>query len=194
MLTTINVYTQTQLQKTHPPTHICIHTHTNTQIFCSQLTKSKHIAYISYLLTIRRTHRCYLLSCLHDLRVDCVRDLRGYMSTSRLLLLLENYNAIFTWFTIRKGWQSFHLGRVDICGWLSMHKKYIFVTISSGLINCNINQMFYRDIPENTRIHVACVWLSTSDNLKIHQKHSRQMVNGPIKRSWTSSDRRHSGS
>ena len=63
MLTTINVYTQTQLQKTHPPTHICIHTHTNTQIFCSQLTKSKHIAYISYLLTIRRTHRCYLLSC-----------------------------------------------------------------------------------------------------------------------------------
>ena len=152
------MYTHKHNYKKH--THTCMHSNTQPHTN-SLLTKSKHIAYISYLLTIRRTHRCYLLSCLHDLRVDCVRDLRGCtlhtldlwsldLSTSRLLLLLENYNAIFTWFTIHKGWQSFYLGRVDICGWLSMHKKYIFVTISSWLINCNINQMFYRDIPENT--------------------------------------------
>ena len=179
--------------------------HSNTQPHTnSLLTKSKHIAYISYLLTVtlRRTHRCYLLSCsvcarsqswlregftwlltLHTLDLWSLD-----MSTSRLLLLLENYNAIFTWFTIHKGLQSFYLGRVDICGWLSMHKKYIFFTISSWLINCNINQMFYRVV------YVACVWLSTSDNLKIHQKHSRQMVKGLIKRSRTSSDMRHSGS
>ena len=156
------MYTHKHNYKKHTHTHICIQTHNHTQILTTHKKQAHSVHFVFAHSHIKKNTQMLLAKLLGVCTISELiaggiyvaahtLDLWSLdLSTSRLLLLLENYNAIFTWFTIHKGWLSFYLGRVDICGWLSMHKKYIFVTISSGLINCNINQMFYKDIPENT--------------------------------------------